>query len=212
MAAGYKSANVDFDDLFDPDIVGDGPTATDIKSGGVLLRYAALSYGTKRADVGYAINGVDVSNRWAAKGTAQYALGFNDAVYVSTRTRATASLTLNMKADGTWSIVRQQGFGSETLLASGAWLIAGGTAADYTVKFDMKGFISGPDEGGGSDDYSNDAPTPSALTSTRQATASAVAVTVGNNAANDGTIDVYLYKSGVLISSSTCTFNCTSAG
>ncbi|MEQ1511667.1 MAG: hypothetical protein ABL934_03200 [Lysobacteraceae bacterium] len=58
--------------LFDADIVGDGPQATGYAENGVPLRFANIQYGTKRADVGYAINGVDVSNLWAANGTASY--------------------------------------------------------------------------------------------------------------------------------------------
>lgn len=73
MAKGITSGGVDFDDLFDPDVVGDGPSTPWLTSGGVALRYAALAYGTKRADVGYRNSaGVDVTNLWAAKGTAVY--------------------------------------------------------------------------------------------------------------------------------------------
>lgn len=70
MAKGFTSDGVDFDDLFDPDVMGDGPAAVWLENNDVPLRYAALAYGTKRADVGYDDNGVDVSNLWAAKGTA----------------------------------------------------------------------------------------------------------------------------------------------
>lgn len=72
MSSGYASGGTDFDDLFDPDVMGDGPTAAGYSANGALLKYAALSYGTKRADVGYSVAGVDVSNLWAAKGTAVY--------------------------------------------------------------------------------------------------------------------------------------------
>lgn len=67
-----KSKGIAFADLFDPDVMGDGPTAPGYMVNGVPLRFAALKYGTKRADVGYAENGIDVSNKWAAKGTAVY--------------------------------------------------------------------------------------------------------------------------------------------
>lgn len=74
MASGYRSAGVDFDDLFDPYV--EGPTAQDCgrRVGGTDLsrRYAHIQYGSKRADVGYRLGGMDVSNLWAARGSAQY--------------------------------------------------------------------------------------------------------------------------------------------
>lgn len=72
MAGLFRQGGVNFDDLFDPDIVGDGPSAPNLRAGGTPLKYAALSYGTKRANVGYRVGGSDVSNLWAAKGTAVY--------------------------------------------------------------------------------------------------------------------------------------------
>ena len=68
----YNSQSVAWDDLFDFDIIGDGPQAVGYAANSVPMKYAALAYGTKRADIGYAINGVDVSNLWAMKGSATY--------------------------------------------------------------------------------------------------------------------------------------------
>ena len=45
MAKGIRSAGWDFDDLFDPDVIGDGPSVANLRSGGAPLRYAALKYG-----------------------------------------------------------------------------------------------------------------------------------------------------------------------
>lgn len=67
-----KSKNIEFVDLFDTDVVGDGPSADGYRKADVAYRFAALAYGIKRADIGYAVNGVDASNLWAAKGTAVY--------------------------------------------------------------------------------------------------------------------------------------------
>lgn len=68
MPSGYASGGVDFDDLFDP--YAEGPFAADCGSmlAGTDLsrRYAHIQYGSKRADVGHRINGMDVSNLWAA--------------------------------------------------------------------------------------------------------------------------------------------------
>ncbi len=72
MASGFTINGVDFDALFEPDIKGDGPSAPAFTVNGVALKYAALAYGTKRADVGFQQNGVDVSNLWAQKGSAVY--------------------------------------------------------------------------------------------------------------------------------------------
>jgi len=217
MTTGFRnSSGTDFDNVFDPYVQGTKPGTTGYRtSDGVDLnqRFAPLVFGTAAAATGFRLSsGADVNTLWAAKGTAQYSLGFNGGSYASNNVRATASLTLNMKSDGTWSVVRQQGISGETLLDSGTWLPSGGNVSDYTVKFVMTGFTSGPDEGGGSDDFSNGAPTPASLTTTRSAAASAVAVTIGNDATNQGTVTAFLYKTGVLISTSTCTFTCTSVG
>lgn len=81
MPVNYQSVGVDFNSLFDPDVMGDGPTAPGYGVVGVALKYAKLSYGTKHADVGYQQSGVDVSNLWAAYGTAVYSLPFNGLTY-----------------------------------------------------------------------------------------------------------------------------------
>jgi len=136
MTAGYKSAAVDFDDLFDPDIVGDGPTAPGYAVAGTALRYAALSYGTKRANVGYSIGGVDVSNLWAAKGTATYAvtLGFEGQEYLASReSPATTTVTLTIKTDGNWSVTRNVGVPNP--MGSGVWDSFTGAPSEFEVMF-----------------------------------------------------------------------------
>lgn len=75
MTAGYRNASgVDADDLFDPDVVGDGYTATFLRrADGTPLRYASAVYGTPGAAFGYRDNtGADVGPKWAKKGTANY--------------------------------------------------------------------------------------------------------------------------------------------
>lgn len=75
MPSGYRSSGIDFDDLFDPYVIGTPPAATGYRVAGVDLagRYAPLVYGTQRADVGNRIlGGADVATLWAAKGTARY--------------------------------------------------------------------------------------------------------------------------------------------
>lgn len=75
MASGYRnSAGVDTDDLYDPDIQGDGPAATGYrKADGSTLRYAAAKYGIAGVAIGYRMaNGIDIGTLWARKGTAHY--------------------------------------------------------------------------------------------------------------------------------------------
>ena len=68
--AAYRSGGADFDDLFMPDVSGNGPSVPSSALRGCAARYAANYRGAKRANVGYRYNGVDVSNFWAAKGSA----------------------------------------------------------------------------------------------------------------------------------------------
>jgi len=99
----YKSANVDFDALFDPDTVGDGPTAPTYKQGGVPLKYADIKYGTKGPNCGYAENSVDLSNKWAKKGSASYGLAFDGLTYLD-QNNLQANLTFTFTSATTWSI------------------------------------------------------------------------------------------------------------
>jgi len=140
MASGIKSKGVDFDDLFDPDIIGDGPTAPNLRSKNTPLRYAALKYGTKRADVGIDENGVDVSNKWAAKGTTRYGLPINGKSYSANYQSPTnesgtafATVTVVINSNGTYTVTRGLRTGSTTL-ASGTWHTFGGSPADYDVR------------------------------------------------------------------------------
>lgn len=101
----YRSGGIDFDELFDPDVMGDGPAAAGYSANGIALKYAALAYGTKRANVGYAQAGVDVSNLWAAKGTAVYEAvavpGFmNLFVAADGLQSATGSITVTLRRNG----------------------------------------------------------------------------------------------------------------
>ena len=62
------------EELFDPDLVGDGPVAWGLQDdAAVPLRFAHIKYGTKGPDVGYFTpDDVDVSNLWASKNSAVY--------------------------------------------------------------------------------------------------------------------------------------------
>ncbi|MGN0864362.1 MAG: hypothetical protein ACI4N1_13720 [Stenotrophomonas koreensis] len=128
---------MDFDDLFDPYVEGTKPPATGICVQGVDLnqRYAPLSYGTKRADVGRRTGGVDVSNLWAAKGTAVYDRIQVPSLDVSSLTGppvGTAHCAVNFYADGT--VDGRHNSPQATVTPKGRWLLQG-NAANYEIRF-----------------------------------------------------------------------------
>lgn len=120
----YKASSVNFDDLFDADIIGDGPAATLYKNRGTPLKYAALKYGTKRANVDYAQNGVDVSNLWAAKGSAKYTTSDDGAIYLS------KVIIPNGQTDSA-RITLQVGAGKYIVTVYNRSLSGGGTSTQY---------------------------------------------------------------------------------
>lgn len=134
MASGYRSGGVDFDDLFDPDVMGDGPSAAGLRSGGTPLKYAALAYGSKRADVGYRQGGSDVSNLWAAKGTAQYVSdgGLPPSLSAAEEAGQLESITVAVEFR-----LQRNGFLGWTG-GGGTWAGGGGTVGDaYDTRFDV---------------------------------------------------------------------------
>jgi len=154
MADGYRNASgVDFVSLFDPDVIGDGPTAAGYeKSDGSLLKYAALKYGTKGPDVGYRDSaGVDLSNYWAAAGTAQYALPINGQTFSAAvsglqNKGATAQIGFTASTDGTYTVQKGTNNGSGmtyVTLATGTWNTSGLPASScqalYTTSIGSNG-------------------------------------------------------------------------
>lgn len=199
--AGYNSGGVNFDDLFDPDINGDGPTAPALRRGAAPLRYAALSYGSKRADVGYRAGGSDVSNLWAARGTAQYDIpGLDGKALIASQQALTdeptmgAQAAVTFNANGTWNVTASTNRGPSTipLPTSGTWLpageSAGESAGDYDVQY-VATFTGGATP-------SNGAPAYAALSASR--TVSLVIPSQPSNNANSvtggATIQVRLRK------------------
>lgn len=199
MTVGYKSVGVDFDDLFDPDIIGDGPSAAGYSVAGVALRYAALSYGSKRANVGYSIAGVDVSNRWAAKGTAAYAvegldgkkLAASDGA-ITNQSTVMASGTVKILNDGTWTVstATSQGAGTVPLPNNGTWLPAGATVSDYEVEFSVTS------SGSGDRQVSNGAPAYSSASTSRTASLTLPSISANNSTARNafGTVTIRLRR------------------
>jgi len=147
MTSGFRFQGVDFDNLFDPDLMGDGPAAAGLRQqGGAQLRYAHIRYGQKRADVGFRVGGQDVSNLWAAKGTATYTLPINGQAFAAhnqSRTNSTgsavATVTFVIESNGTYRVLQTTTGGGNNTGAdpiTGTWLPAGATVAEYDVQFE----------------------------------------------------------------------------
>lgn len=195
MAKGYASAGVDFDELFDPDVMGDGPAAAGISSNGTPLRYAALQYGTKRADVGYRVNGADVSNLWAAKGTAAYTIsGLNGKHLQATEQAFTnqgnvhAQVSLGIHADGTWSVNggTSQGPFPQPAPTTGTWLPPGASVSDFEVWFEASV------AGWGTAVFNNGAPGYVAVAGGRGCSLSLPAAPAGNAMEREATASVVI--------------------
>jgi hypothetical protein len=143
MADGYRnSAAADFSTLFDPDVKGDGPTASIFKkSDGTLLKYAKLSYGTKGPNVGFRdAAGVDLSNYWAAAGTARYGLPFDGGSFVARSSglisgAMDANIMLSINSNGTYNLTCLGNSPDTTAGSSGSWLPTGDSASNYQVEF-----------------------------------------------------------------------------
>lgn len=147
MTSGHRFQNIDFDDLYDPDVMADGPTVNWLRRpGGQALRYAHIRYGSKGSDVGRRQSGQDVSNLWAAKGTATYTLPINGQAFSAhnqSRTNssgsAVATVTFIIDSNGTYRILQNttgggNNTGSDPI--TGTWLPAGATAGEYYVQFE----------------------------------------------------------------------------
>lgn len=159
----FNRANVDFDDLFEPDSSGVTIPGFYEADGVTLLKYASVANGSKIADVEhYTSGGADVSTVWAGKGTVSYVkampdLGAYDStlimvVPINFATRMRASLELTMANDGTYKVVLYgTNFIDDTrvsngqnvtnpadgvVMQSGQWLIktGAGKGAGYTLE------------------------------------------------------------------------------
>lgn len=185
--SGYFWNNINFDELFDPYVQGGQARTSGYAVNGngpdLSTRYAPLAVGQKRADVGYLSGGVDVSNLWAAKGTATYSLGFNGGYYARSALALTnqqgtvsASVGLIINSDGTWLITSSSTRDGTRTEASGTWLPAGGSVGDYEVQFG----VATSQGGGGS--VSNSAPSYQNLGASRSVgiSASAAAASTTN--------------------------------
>lgn len=144
MASGYRHGGVDFDDLFDPDILGNGPAADGYRANGQPLRYAHVQYGQRRADVGYRVGGQDVATMWATKGTATYTMPFHGKGFSSgnqartnSRDSCNASISLAFQPDGTYAVhssIAGGGNGGSSLADWGRWLTGSTSPGEYEIQ------------------------------------------------------------------------------
>ncbi len=110
-----------------------------LAGGDLSRRYAHIQYGSKRADVGHRINGMDVSNLWAARGTASYRLPFHGKDYSAgngAKTNSfgdvTASVQISLLSDGNFTVHSNSYGGGNDATAqvdSGRWAPAGAIPA-----------------------------------------------------------------------------------
>lgn len=168
MPSGARFNGVDFDDIFEPGAVV--ASSSLIRRGGGPLQYAARGSVPKYQNVGLRVGGSDVSNLWLPKGSAPPTPGFDGQTYavkalalLQATGNTSAQVWLRLRPDGTWIAEgEQQNSANPGLrtLASGVWLPAGHTAADYTVQFTVA-------TGSGTGAITNGAPIPSSLSTER---------------------------------------------
>lgn len=210
MTKNFRRGTVDFDDIFEPDIMGDGPSASFLTSGDVPLKYAALVHGTKAADVGFrTAAGVDVSNLWAAKGTAVYVLSIdgqniacND-VALTNEQSIFAQIDFTLSSAGTWKVERTEGGESTVLVASGTWLSDAAAAGDYEVQFDVTHVAGEPPA------VTNGAPVYAAASTTRTVRTKLGPLSGGGHTEQDSQDEVRIrikrVSTGLVVSDSTFT-------
>jgi hypothetical protein len=147
MTSGYRNSSVvDTDDLFDPDVVGDGPVAGFMRrADGSALRYAAARYGTPGAALIFRdADGSDMGPKWARRGSAVYTIGglhgrsFSvDQTALTSQQQVSANVAVIIFNDGSWQVQGNTSGGSFGLPAPtwGMWL-TNGAPGDHQVQFD----------------------------------------------------------------------------
>lgn len=140
-------AGLDFDSIFDPYVSGTKAAACGYRDAAgvdIVNRYAPISLGTKAANVGHRIVtgpgvGTDVSNLFAAIGTAQYSLPFDGDTFSAhssgnVSSAMTSTITTAINAAGTYAVTTVAN-NIRTANISGTWLPSGESASDYQVQF-----------------------------------------------------------------------------
>jgi hypothetical protein len=199
--SGFRDyAGTDTDQLFAADTAGDGPQKAEFrKQDGSPLRYANISHGSKRADIGYRDQSAsDISNAWASSGTDSYALPINNRSYSSNnQSRGQAGIRLTIYANGTYDVRDWRSDTTSTVLASGSWLPSGESAANWSVNFTVShGNDSTID--GGTTGADTTAATSKACTADYYGQVWSKAILTTDRASCTGTIVCRLYKNGTL--------------
>jgi hypothetical protein len=211
--SGYRTNGIDFDDIFDPDVIGDGPTAG-LSVNGVPIKYAHIQYGSKHADVIYTYAGSDVTNRWAAKGTAVYALPINNGQYTAnSQTRGTARIRFALLADGTYQVRRTTGAdATSVVVASGTWLPANDSVGNWTVAYEAVETAQTHQGDGTNSGVTNQATSAVGVSGNPYCDGYAVATFTGTNADSHGYLRIRLYRLGALRSTTTISYFCNVNG
>lgn len=169
--SGYNTGGVNFDAQFDPDVVGDGPQAATYEVNGVPVKYADIKYGSKGPDCHYAENGVDLSNKWAKKGSAVYSLPINGTTYSNqwniqpgTQGRVTIGLQLTGSA-GAYTLQVYGNAVTGTKIIASCALPASATG----IKYAFGAFTVPAGEGNAGGAITNNAPANTALSSAPRA-------------------------------------------
>lgn len=212
MTIPYAVNGVPLDQILEPYSGGPKASATGYKVNGVDLRdlFDPISLGSAPATTGYKVRGVDLAAIFSAKGSVSHALGFDGGTYQATSvSRGSGWLRLSMDSSGTWSISRQAP--STAVITSGTWLPSGESAGNWSCQFT---YAVGMDDtiGSGDNSVTNGASSNSALSTTRTLDVISNAHLTGSRAEQIITLTVKLYRSGVLRSTSVCTFHTSANG
>lgn len=198
MTVGYRnSAGTDLDSVFAAYATGTKhPNCGFRTTGGQDLsdRFQPYVDGPKADVVGFRNgSGVDLKDLFAPFGWAPPTqLGFDGQTYLSARINPVARVTLNIKTDGTWSVVNNGGPGG-----SGTWDTFSGVPADFEVMFTPTITIDSPD-------IVNEAPTYMSIVTDRE-----ISVEMPDPAGFGGAsvrCQIRRIATGVVVSDSTCTF------
>lgn len=149
MTSGFKTAGVDFDDIFAPYNSGSKPANTGFSVAGVDLveRYAPLAYGTPAPETGMTIaDSSDVNTLWCAKDTDGYAVspGFGGPyeAYSNGPHNTGCRFTCEISSSGSWMITLYAapggaggGGGTSGVPLSGVWHSGADDPASYEVRF-----------------------------------------------------------------------------
>jgi hypothetical protein len=123
-----QAGNADLDQVFDPYVSGNSPTATGLNVGGtntdINTRYAPISFGTAALATGFNIGGTntDINTLFAAYGTASYSLPINGNTYktgytVPTSQTGYSQIGFQITGGNTYAVTTASPSGTSTLVS-----------------------------------------------------------------------------------------------